>query len=229
MKIGGLQPVTLLDYPEKLAAIIFTAGCNMRCPFCYNFNLVLPEQFSSKRLYDENEVIEFLKKRKKYLEGLVISGGEPTFQEDLPEFLAKMKKIGYAVKLDTNGFRPEVLQQLIENKLVDYLAMDIKGSLEDYERFTEVPAGRIDESIKIVMASGLPYEFRSTLVKGLHEGADIIKMAQAIKGAEKYYLQNFSEAPVLAGEKFKGKAFFKKELEEMRQLAEKYVKCCEVR
>jgi pyruvate formate lyase activating enzyme len=131
--------------------------------------------------------------------------------------------------LDTNGLFYDVLKQLIEDGLVDYIAMDIKGPFETYEKYAGVPAGRIKESIKLIISSGLPYEFRSTLIKGLHDQSDINDMARLIKGAEKYYLQNYCAEPVLAGDSFKGRSFFKKELEEFRQLAEKYVKYCDVR
>lgn len=229
MKIGGLQPVTLLDYPQKLAAIVFTAGCNMRCLFCYNYKLVLPELINDANLYEEAKVVEFLKKRKKYLDGLVITGGEPLMQEDLADFLRQMKAVGYEIKLDTNGLRAEALRNLIEKKLIDYIAMDIKSPLESYEKFTGVPAENITNSIKLVMKSGLPYEFRSTLVKGLHKKDDIADMAKAVKGAKLYYLQNYSGTGPLAGEKFKGKAFFNKDMEEMQKIAEEYVKKCLIR
>jgi pyruvate formate lyase activating enzyme len=229
MKIGGLQPVTILDYPGKMAAIVFTAGCNMRCPFCYNFQLVLPEYLARSRWYDEDKVIDFLFRRKKYLDGLVLSGGEPTLQPDLPQFLAKMKKIGYDIKLDTNGYIPEMLSRLIKDKLVDYIALDIKGPLGSYEKFTGVSAEPIKKSIELVISSGLPYEFRSTLVKGLHDLKSVEAMAKAIKGVEKYYLQNYSDQSPLAGERFKGQPFTRRELEEFCIAAKKFVKHCEIR
>ena len=228
MKIGGLQPVTLLDYPQKMAAIVFTYGCNMRCPFCYNPQLVLPG-LAAEKLYDEDQVIDFLTRRKKYLDGLVVTGGEPTLQKDLARFLAKMKKIGYAVKLDTNGLMPETLQELLEKELIDYIAMDIKGPVKEYGRYAGVEGEKIQESVELIMTSGLPYEFRSTLVKGWHDSEAIEKMAKMIKGAELYYLQNFQDGKCLAGEEFSGKSFFKKELEEFRQLCQPYVKKCAVR
>lgn len=229
MLIGGLQPVTLLDYPQKLAAIIFTSGCNMRCPFCYNSNLVLPELITADKLYDEKKVIEFLKGRKKYLDGLVITGGEPTLQPDLADFMRKMKRIGYLIKLDTNGLWPEVIDGIIKEKLVDYLAMDIKGPLGQYERFAGVKAGRAAETIKLIIDSGLPHEFRSTLVKGLHQLADLEQMAEAISGAQAYYLQNYRAEKPLAGDKFNGRAFFDKEMEQARKIAVKYVPNTQIR
>ncbi|MFA5124964.1 MAG: anaerobic ribonucleoside-triphosphate reductase activating protein [Patescibacteria group bacterium] len=228
MRIGGLQPVTLLDYPQKMAAIVFTYGCNMRCPFCYNPQLVLPG-LPADRLYDEDQVINFLKRRKKYLDGLVITGGEPTLQKGLIGFLAKMKKIGYSVKLDTNGLLPESLKDLLDRELVDYIAMDIKGPLEEYEKYAGVTPEGVEKSIALVMSSGLPYEFRSTLVKGWHNRTDIAIMAETIKNADLYYLQNFQDSECLAGKDFSGKPFFKKELEGFRQLAEDWVKKCVIR
>lgn len=221
--------MTLLDYPQKVAAIVFTAGCNMRCPFCYNSQLVLPEQINPERLYDQKQVIDFLKRRKKYLDGLVITGGEPTLQADLPEWLAKMKKIGYAIKVDTNGLRPEVLAEIIEAGLVDYVAMDIKGPLENYEKFSGVKGETISQSIEIIMDSGLAYEFRSTIAKGFHNDKDIELMAKMVKGAEKYYLQNFYEGKILAPDKFSGQSFTQKELARLRDLCSQHVKNCLIR
>lgn len=229
MKIGGLQPVTLLDYPEKVAAIIFTAGCNMRCPFCYNAKLVLPELIHPDQLYDAGEVLAFLKKRKKYLDGVVVTGGEPTLQPDLPEFLGKLKKIGYLIKLDTNGLWTEEVARLIKDGLVDYIAMDIKGPLDNYEKFSGACGGSIKASIKAIMDSGLPYEFRSTVVKGLHQPEDIERMAAAIAGAEKYYLQNYFGDKPLGGEKLQGRGFSEGELKKFRAAAEKFVKFCAIR
>jgi len=231
MKIGGLQPVTLLDYPHKVAAIIFASGCNMRCPFCYNSNLVLPEQIKLSQLLDKKQILDFLRRRRKYLEGVVITGGEPTLQSGLLSFCREVKKLGYDIKLDTNGLLPEALAKLLEAKLIDYIAMDIKGPIGQYKKFCGVDAAgqKIRGSIKLVMESGLPYEFRSTLVKGLHGAEDVAKMARAIKGAELYYLQNYNDSarPLLAD--FAGGSFFNKEMEEFRKIAAEYVKECKIR
>lgn len=224
MLIGGFQPVTLLDYPQKLAAIIFTSGCNMRCPFCYNFKLVFPELITKESLYDEKQIINFLKKRKKYLNGLVITGGEPTLQPDLPDFLVKMKRIGYDIKLDTNGLWPDVLKKLLDDNLIDYIAMDIKGPVEDYEKFSGVKAGRIEKSIDLIMKSGVDYEFRSTVIKNWHNLDNLKKMAKMIKGAKIYYLQNYREEKPLAGDNFKGQPFSSRELETLRNIASQFVK-----
>ena len=164
MIIGGLQPVTLLDYPQKLAAIIFTSGCNMRCPFCYNPSLVIPEAIEKSGFIPEEDVVGFLKKRKKYLDGVVLTGGEPAMQPDVKNFCRKLKKLGYSIKFDTNGLLPDLLSDLISEKLIDYIAMDIKGPMVNYNKFSGVDAGEnIEKSIKLIKDSGLPHEFRSTL------------------------------------------------------------------
>lgn len=229
MIIGGFQPVTLLDYPEKVAAIIFTSGCNMRCPFCYNYKLVLPQYLEKEKSFKEDVVIDFLKKRKKYLDGLVITGGEPMVQQDLPQFLRKMKEIGYEIKLDTNGLLPDKLEALIEEGLIDYVAMDIKGPLDVYDKYCGVEGGQpVRQSISTIMKSGLPYEFRTTLAKGLHTSADIAKIGIEIAGCDLYFLQNFRNEPTLDGE-MKVSSFTQKEMEEMRQEAESFVKKCLIR
>lgn len=223
--------MTLLDYPQKIAAIVFTSGCNLRCSFCYNPTLVLPALIKKSQRLKEKEIFDFFKKRKKYLDGVVITGGEPTSQKDLVVFCQKIKKLGYLIKLDTNGSRPEVLQELIAQKLVDYLAMDIKGPLAKYEKICRVKVNpeAIKKSIELIKNSGLPYEFRSTLIKGAHSKADVIKMAELIAGAEKYFLQNFSLAPNLVGKQFLGRIFTPEEMAEFCQAAKKITRDCQTR
>jgi len=231
MKIGGLQPVTLLDYPQKVAAIIFTVGCNMRCPFCYNPSLVLSNLEKDNKSFKEMEVLSFLKKRKKYLDGIVITGGEPTLQTDLPKFCQKLKKLGYSIKLDTNGMLPDVLENLIGDKLVDYIAMDIKGPLESYSKSSgmDTDVKNIQKSVKMIIKGSLPHEFRTTLVRGLHSKKDIVSMARIVLGADKYFLQNFKDHKKLVGEGFRGRSFTNKLMKEFREIADKYVKECEIR
>lgn len=229
MVIGGFQPVTLLDYPQKVAAIIFTSGCNMRCPFCYNYKLVLPEYLDKEKSFEEKQILSFLKKRKKYLDGLVITGGEPTIQNDLLSFLGKVKEMGYSVKLDTNGLLPEVLKKLISQKLIDYIAMDIKGPLGEYSKYCGIKdTSNIKESIVLVMNSGLSYEFRTTFAKGLHSVEDAVKIGKDIKGAHLYFLQGFRDEPTL-DPKAKLTGFTLKEMEKMRLQCEKFVKKCSIR
>lgn len=231
MKIGGLQPVTLLDYPQKVAAIIFAQGCNMRCPFCYNPNLVLPDLIDQEKPFSQEKVFELLRRRQKYLDGVCLTGGEPTLQLDLADFCRAIKNLGLLIKLDTNGLLPDVLRNLIDQQLVDYVAMDIKGPLHNLEKFCglNVDPEKIKASIEIIKNSDLGYEFRSTLVKGLHTKEDVKKMAQEISGARTYFLQNFNPQDVLVGRDFKGESFTHKQMQEFCQLAGKYVEHCEVR
>ena len=231
MKIGGLQPVTLLDYPQKVAAIIFASGCNMRCPFCYNPSLVLPKFIEKIPVIDESETLRFLKKRKRYLDGVVIGGGEPTLQPDLIKFCRQLKKINYAIKLDTNGSLPEVLEKLINSRLIDYIAMDLKSSLKNYSQVVglEIDPANIKKSIALIMKSGLPYEFRTTLVRYLHTYDDIEDIAKLIKGANKYFLQGFRRQTDLVDQDFNGRSFPLKTMIEFKNMAGKYVKVCEVR
>lgn len=231
MKIGGLQPVTLLDYPHKISAIIFASGCNMRCPFCYNPRLVVPKLIKKNKLVSNTELMSFLQGRKKYLDGVVITGGEPTLQSKLIEFCRQIKEMGYDIKLDTNGLEPKILKKLVEEKLVDYIAMDIKGPLDDLKKYsgTKVKAKKIKSSIEIIKKSNLPYEFRSTLVKGLHTKGDVKKMAQAVSGVKMYWLQNFNVQKNLVDQSFVGKSFTKVEMDEFKKIVEKYVEKCSIR
>lgn len=191
MEIGGFLPTTLLDYPEKLACTVFTCGCNFRCPFCQNGSLVLGTHD------DQNvDVLEQIKKRKNILEGVCISGGEPTLQKDLPDFLKKIKSLGLLVKLDTNGSRPDMVKSLHQEGLIDYVAMDIKSSRDNYPAVSGIAGlsiAPIEDCVEFLMQSGIAYEFRTTLVKGLHTYDDMRNIAAWLKGAEKYYLQSYED------------------------------------
>lgn len=193
MFFGGLQKTTLVDYPKKVAATVFTVGCNFYCPFCHNPELVEPSLIKKQPLISEKEVLEFLKERQGLLEALCITGGEPTLQKDLKDFIKKVKKLGYLVKLDTNGSNPIVLKELIQEKLVNYVAMDIKAPLEKYHLYTKGIdfTQEIKKSIKILMNSSIDYEFRTTLDPLNLTEEDILNIAQLIKGAKAYYLQQF--------------------------------------
>lgn len=199
MKIGGFLPTTLLDYPEKLACTVFTYGCNFRCPFCQNGSLVLSGQSALQEDFDhysDSDILGRIKKRKHLLEGVCISGGEPTLQKDLPDFLENIKSLGLLVKLDTNGSRPDVIESLYQKRLIDYVAMDIKTSKENYPVASGVSglsAASLEASVEFLMHSGIAYEFRTTLVKGLHTLADMEAIAEWLKGAEKYYLQSYED------------------------------------
>lgn len=195
MKILGLQKTTLLDYPGKLAATIFLAGCNMRCPFCHNMNIV--EDVSYEDSFSENQVLDFLNKRLGILEGVCITGGEPTLSLDLPDFIMKIKSLGLCVKLDTNGTNPNMIKNLIDNKVIDYIAMDIKSSLSDYSKVCNVPninTNIIKESIEIIKSSPIDYEFRTTIISQYHNTSVIKEIGLLLNGANNYFLQSFSDS-----------------------------------
>ncbi len=237
MIIGGLEKLTLIDYPGHLAAIVFTQGCNFRCHFCYNPMLVRPDLYGGENkedhpLISEDGLLEFLKKRQGKLDGVVITGGEPTLHKDLPDFIKKIRKLDYKIKLDSNGTNPEMLENLIKEKLVDYFAMDIKAPLEKYEKVVgvKVDKEKIKKSIEILKKSKVPYEFRTTLVPELNNLDDIEKMGRMIDGSEKWFLQRFKSDAKLVNENFENKlGFAEADLEEMCNLAKKYVKICKIR
>jgi len=236
MIIGGLEKLTLIDFPGYLSAIVFTKSCNFRCHFCYNPMLVFAEGENELKNIDEGpslipekDLFLFLKDRVGKLEGLVISGGEPTLQPDLKEFIIKVKNLGYKIKLDTNGSNPEKLLDLIESNLLDYVAMDIKAPIDEYEKVVNVKTNidNIKKSISILIKGKVPYEFRTTLVPTLVESGDIEKMAKDITGAQKWYLQKFKSDPDLVNNDFKNKeSFTDKEMKEFVEIGSKYVKEC---
>lgn len=204
MFFGGLEKTTLVDFPGKVAATVFTLGCNFRCPYCHNPELVLPALINKQPKISEKEIIDFLKERRGFLEGLCITGGEPMMQADLPDFIQKVKDLGFLVKLDTNGSFPDILETLINNKLVDWIAMDIKAPPTKYNFFTQgqIAVEIIEKSIQIIKESKINYEFRTTLAPEILEEKDILAIADWIKPARRYYLQRFKGDKVLE-EKFK--------------------------
>lgn len=191
--IKGIQKTTLVDFPGKIAATVFTAGCNFRCVFCHNTSLVDGRESAQLPVIDTDELLEYLAGRTKQLEGVCVSGGEPTVHADLPDFIRKIKEIGYAVKLDTNGTNPEMLAELFAENLLDYVAMDIKGPLELYSQIVnaEVDSAKITRSIELIMRSGVPYEFRTTVLPAFLDEANFPQVAGMISGASCYYLQQF--------------------------------------
>ena len=199
MIFGGLQKTTLVDYPGKVAATVFTAGCNFRCPYCHNPELVLPAMIEKQPKITEKEILDFLKERSGFLEGLCITGGEPTIHSDLIDFIQKVKDLGLLVKLDTNGSLPKVLENLLKSKLIDWVAMDIKAPKEKYELFTQgqIKAETIDQSIKIIKKSKVDYEFRTTLAPEILTEKDILGIVDWIKPADRYYLQQFKNEKTL--------------------------------
>lgn len=228
MIFGGLQKLTLLDFPGSVACIVFTKGCNFLCPFCHNALLV--NKVDQAQEIDEEEIISFLKKRTGVLEGVVITGGEPLLHPGLEDFIVRVRELGYRVKLDTNGSRPEYLKSLVSKGLLDYVAMDIKNSLEKYPKtagIDRVNTQDIEESVDFLLLGKVPYEFRTTVTAELHTTQDIVSIARRIEGADKYFLQNFKDSGDLVGQ---GNSPVSEEnLAEMCTFAKKYVKYCEKR
>jgi pyruvate formate lyase activating enzyme len=196
MKIGGLQKISLIDYPGWISAIVFTQGCNFRCPYCHNPELVDPAQYGP--ILSEEEVISFLEKRRGKLDAVTVTGGEPTLQPDLDRFLQEIKGMGYLTKIDTNGSNPDVLERLIRGRLVDYLAMDVKGPLQKYERIAnvKVQTAKIRRSIELITASGIEHEFRTTVVRSQLDNEDLIATSELLKKGL-YVLQSFVPAKSL--------------------------------
>ena len=193
MKLQGLQKMTLLDYPGRVACTVFLGGCDFRCPFCHNFELVvgpLPTYM------EEDEFLAFLDKRHGLLDGVAITGGEPCLRRDLPDFIARIKEAGFPVKLDTNGAHPAMLRDLLQRSLVDYVAMDVKNSPAKYARtigLQHIDIAPIDESIQMLKESAIDYEFRTTVVRELHDAEDFEEIGRWISGARHYYLQPFTD------------------------------------
>ena len=189
MKIGGFQKTSLLDYSDRISAIVWTSGCNFHCPFCYNKNLAL----GTAELFPTDEILSFLSKRKEQLEGAVISGGEPLIQEDIVDFVKKIKNLGFLVKIDTNGAFPEKLSELLEKHLIDYVAMDVKAPRGKYRQLTgiDVDLTKIDASINLIKTNAPSYEFKTTFVPGFLKKEDIVEIAEWLKEADAYYLQQF--------------------------------------
>ena len=228
MQIHGLNKTTLLDYPEHVACTVFCGHCNFRCPFCQNADLVLNP--ASQPCISEEEFWSFLSKRKGMLEGVCITGGEPTLHPDLVDFIARIKAQGLLVKLDTNGYRPAVLRALIDEGLLDYVAMDIKNSLPRYpetvgiSRFDTAP---IEESMSLLMENRVPFEFRTTLVKGLHIPESIAEMGRRLAGGERFFLQTFEDSGDLIAEGLSG--FDREETETLLAVLCNYVPNAQIR
>lgn len=234
MIISGLQKVTLLDYPGHIACTIFLGYCNLRCPFCHNMELVLsPEHFPS---YSIEQIISFLKERKGRLDGVAITGGEPLLNKDIEDLLIPIKELGYPIKLDTNGFFPIAIKKLIDDKLVDKFAMDIKAGFSNYikvigknENDADIKDFKknIEESIKLLMNEALDYEFRTTCVKGLHTDLDFFEIKDMIKGAKNYFLQDYKAAPDMKDLPFE--PFSRSELEHFRDIVSENVQNIDIR
>ncbi len=234
MIFKGFQKTSLIEYPGKIASIVWVAGCNFRCPFCYNLDLVLnPEKLDS---ITEEEVINHLKENKKWIDALAITGGEPTLHEDLPDFIKKVKELNLLVEIETNGTNPAMLDYLIKNKLVDYIAFDIKAPLifEEYKKATRIINKKLFENIKksisLVMNSNIDYEFRITVVPKLHNKEKLIQIAKQLKGIKRFCLQQFKNDVPLMENSFKNvKPYSKKELEEFYNEIKDYFKECKLK
>lgn len=228
MKLYGLNKTTLLDYPGHVAATVFTGGCNFRCPFCHNGDLVLHPE--TQLMISEEEVLIHLEKRRGILEGVCITGGEPTLQPGLLPFVGKIKELGYLVKLDTNGYSPRVLKRLLRENMLDYVAMDVKAAPENYARAAGCPEldfSRIQESISLLKHCSIPYEFRTTVVQGLHTVEEFDAVGQCLSGGRAYYLQAFRENEHVIQEGFR--AFPAEIMEEIRERVKKYIDKVELR
>jgi pyruvate formate lyase activating enzyme len=231
MLIAGFQKLTLLDYPGKLAALIFTQGCNFACDYCHNPEMI-PQ--CRRKTYDPRldpqAILKFLERRQGLLDGVVISGGEPTLQPDLQDFMAKIKAMGYLIKLDTNGSNPQVLTNLIHANLLNYIAMDIKHTPKKYLKLVKNDCSdSILESINIIKNAKIDYEFRSTILPFFHSKDDIREMGKMIKGAEKWYLQTFRPHKTLSRKLNNQRSFTQKEMQSLQKATKPFANLVEIR
>ena len=229
MKIGGLQKVSLIDYPGLICGIVFLQGCNFKCPYCHNPELVDTRLFQP--CIKENEVLDFLNTRKGKLDAISITGGEPTIQDDLESFIKQIKKMGFAVKLDTNGSQPQVIKTLLDKKLLDFIAMDIKAPLEKYKSVVKVPVNSdlIKESIKLILKAKITHEFRTTIVESQLKEKDILQIAKLISGAKSYALQKFVPVKVLDKKFLKEKSFSDEILQKFKNSLEHQITSVTIR
>ena len=227
MQIHGLNKTTLLDYPGIVASTVFTGSCNFRCPYCQNADLVLDPM--SQPLISEEEVLSHIKKRKGIIKGVCITGGEPTLQKDLREFIVKLKELDVLVKLDTNGYRPDVTKDLIKEGLIDYVAMDIKSSPEGYSDVAgiKIDTSIIKESVDLIMSSGIDYEFRTTVIREFHNEETFKAIGEFIRGAEKYYLQGYIDSERVIERRFS--SYSREELEKLVKIVSPYVQFVDIR
>lgn len=222
MKFYGMQKMTLLDYPGYVACTLFTGGCNFRCPFCHNALLVL--DLDENYTIPEEEVLAFLKKRQGLLDGVCVTGGEPLINKDIGDFLSKVKELGFKIKLDTNGTNPALLKELVLQKLVDYVAVDIKNSPEKYAETVGLKSfdmSTINQTVNFLMTGSVDYEFRTTVTKQFHTEKSMEEAARFIRGAKRYFLQNFVDSGNLIGSGITGQS--KEEMEKLLSVVKKYV------
>jgi pyruvate formate lyase activating enzyme len=229
LKIAGLEKLSLIDYPGKLSAIIFTHGCNLRCEYCHNPELVI-QNIAPEEVYDPEKILKFLKTRIGKLDAVVITGGEPLLYDDLEPFLKSIKDLGYLLKLDTNGLLPNKLKKLIKHEVIDYISMDIKYPEGDYLTFTgENALNHVKQSINIIMNSNLDYEFRTTYVKGIHNVDSSKAIGKMINGAKQYYVQNFRAGKTINPTLSEQNSFTTKELNTLKKNIKPYVLNAEIR
>ena len=230
MRIGGLQKLTLLDYPNHVSCTVFTAGCNMKCPFCHNRDLVfIPENFE---FYNPESIFEYLRKRQGTLDAVAITGGEPLLQPGLRDFIMEVRKLGFKVKLDTNGYYPDKLKKLVDEGLIDYVAMDVKAPLPKYPVTVGLPESgfhteQIQESIRYLLSGAVDYEFRTTVVREFHTKEDLVAIAKMIKGCKHYYLQQFVDSGRCIEQGFS--AYNREEMYELKEEVAKYIPEVELR
>ncbi|ABR47588.1 anaerobic ribonucleoside-triphosphate reductase activating protein [Alkaliphilus metalliredigens QYMF] len=227
MNIIGQEKSSFIDYPDKISTVYFTGGCNFRCGYCHNGEIVN----NQGRTINEDEILGFLKKRKKFIDAVCISGGEPTLQNDLYEFVLQIKDLGFYVKLDTNGTNPTLLEKLIGENLIDYIAMDVKGPLEKYEMIvrTKVNLEDIKRSIELIQQSQVSYEFRTTVCQELFSREDFINIGKLLQGSKKYYLQNFRDGHTVLAGKNQFTPFDQEALLEIREQLQPYFDQVQVR
>lgn len=228
MNFNGFQKLTLLDYPGKVACTLFTAGCNLRCPFCHNASLVT--HIDNANIYNKEEILSYLGKRQGILEGVCISGGEPLMQKEIEDFISEVKSLGYSVKLDTNGFYPDKLISLVEKGLIDYVAVDIKNSYSKYAKTTGIEnldLAPLKRTVEFLLSGKVDFEFRTTIVDGLHTDADILDIGKTIKGAPRYFLQNFVDSGDLIGEGLGAVPL--ENMKNMQKIAAQFVPNAEIR
>jgi pyruvate formate lyase activating enzyme len=234
MKIKALQKFTLIDFPHKLACTVFLAGCNFFCPFCHNPELVCPEKIDENKEISLEEFFDFLKQRKNFLEGVCITGGEPTLSKEIVDFVKKIKKLGYSVKIDTNGSNPEIIDYLLKNHLVDYIAMDVKAPKDRYPEITRSVLGEnvsdlVEQSMALLKNSDIDFEFRTTIVPELLNKEDILEIAKWIKGSRRYYIQNFIGSKTVDPYFENVKSYPDSYLVEIRNSIAPFFEVCEIR
>jgi len=229
LKIKGFQKISLIDYPGKVCSVIFLAGCNFRCPYCQNPDLIKKPNKIKDIAFER--VLNYMIKKRKWIDGICITGGEPTIYNDLPAFIQKVKKKGFLIKLDTNGTNPDMLEHLIRNCLIDYVSMDIKSPLEKYDiaANTKVNKSAIRRSVELIKKSGLDYEFRTTVVPTLFKGKDALAIGEWLNGASKFFIQQFRPTVTLNKSYQKKQPYSEAELNELKEIMTPFFESVEIR